>query len=63
MEIRRGQDVESLEFDGTMGYAPEINYFLDCVARNEAPARATPKSSREAVRTAHEELRQIGLQP
>lgn len=61
MEIRRGKDVKNLDFHGTMGYAPEINYFLDCIAQNQTPTRATPRSSREAVQIAREELRQIGF--
>jgi len=53
---------EQIEFDGTMGYAPELDYFLECIQTRTAPTRTTPQSSRESVRLAREELRQIGFQ-
>jgi len=61
MELRQGQEVRRFEFDGTMGYGPEIDYLLDCVAKDRAPSRSTPAGSREAVKIALEELRQIGI--
>ncbi len=51
----------SFDFDGTMGYAPELGYLLDCIQNNQAPTRATPQTSRDSVIIAREELRQIGF--
>ncbi len=61
MSVFRGPEEEIIEFDSTMGYAPELDYFLDCIQRNEAPTRTTPQTSREGVMWAREELRQIGF--
>ena len=59
LSVFRGADEEKHDFDGTMGYAPQIDYFLSCIERNEAPKRATPEQSRESVKWAREELRQM----
>ena len=35
------------------GYSREIAYFLECVARGEAPSIVTPRDARESVRLVH----------
>ena len=62
MTLWRGGVEETFAFDGATGYAPELDYFLDCIQRGEAPTRVTPHTSRESVRLAREELRQIGFE-
>lgn len=61
LSVFRGPDEETHEFDGSMGYAPEIDYFLGCIQSGQEPTRTTPESSRESVRWAREELRLIGF--
>ena len=62
LSLFRDRQEERIEFDGTTGYAPELDYFLECIQNNVAPTRTTLQSSRESVRLAREELRQIGFE-
>ena len=62
MSLFTADGEKTFDFDGGMGYAPQLDYFLDCIQSGEAPTRATPQTSRDSVRIAREELRQIGFE-
>jgi len=46
---RDGCDPETPEMATEDGYFAEIDYFLGCIERNEAPKLSTPEASRDAV--------------
>jgi predicted dehydrogenase len=41
-----------VEVTPVAGYEAEVNYFIDCIAKGEAPTRVTPEGSRLAVEMA-----------
>ncbi len=47
--FRQDGQQETPEITGRDGYFTEIAYFLDCIARGDAPAVSTPEQSRLAV--------------
>jgi predicted dehydrogenase len=47
--FRNGQEPQVPEVGPNDGYFNEIEYFLGCIARNQAPAVSTPRESRDAV--------------
>jgi len=60
LEIRSRGEVQIGQFDDSTGYAPELDYFVECIAGGNPPTRATPQSSKLALQIALDELRQIG---
>jgi predicted dehydrogenase len=62
MQLCHGGQTREIEVSGTMAYQAEIDYFLECITRGQAPERITPEGSRLSVAMAREELRQMGFQ-
>jgi predicted dehydrogenase len=52
-------EAQTPKVEGEDGYFQEIRYFLDCVARNQAPTISTPRESRDAVAVALAEKQSI----
>ena len=48
-----------LEYAAGTGYENELAYFIECVAKDRAPERVTPKSARESVRVVMAEAASI----
>ena len=44
-----GGKVETPPIPEVSAYAAEINYFLDCIVKNQKPKTLTPKDARNAV--------------
>ena len=55
--VQRHQNgaTRDIEVAPGLGYQSEIDYFIECIGNGQTPARATPQSSRDAVRVTLEE--------
>ena len=57
--IEAGGRTSSVELPGGMGYDHELAYFVDCIARGEAPGRVTLADAARALRIVEAERRSV----
>lgn len=62
MQLYSNAQAEEITVADTMAYQAEIDYFLDCIAKQTPPTRITPEGSRLSVEMAREELHQLGFE-
>lgn len=51
-----GKEAQAVELPDGMGYAHEISYFLDCIAKKQNPERVTLESAADSVRLVEAEV-------